>query len=243
MSTEQTMPAGGAVSAVAPASAPVATSSIAAPAPAPATAVQTATMSPTEQALRAMAAGLVDQGVLTAEQAEQSVAAELAMINGEEVAQTPTARQEALSGVNQLDPAFDRPGGPRDYSIHSVPKNASVADLAQIQEIAFDARLPKPIGDQLIEIVTASMHKPPSIEEIELTSRNTLAQTVQWWGKESSKMLGYGQRLVSEMGKKYPALIDALDCSGAGSDPRVVRQLCEHAARLYGKVHQDDLAS
>jgi hypothetical protein len=63
----------------------------------------------------------------------------------------------------------------------------------------------------------------------------TLSELNRAWGERTEAMLGQAKRLIDTAARRHPGLKAAL-ARGPGSNPLVVRQLAEHAERLYGSA-------
>jgi len=76
-----------------------------------------------------------------------------------------------------------------------------------------------------------SQHRPDAAA-IDRMNTQTLASLRRAWGERTDTMLGHARRLIDDAAQVHPGIKAALK-QGPGSHPVVVRQLAEHAARLY----------
>jgi hypothetical protein len=98
-------------------------------------------------------------------------------------------------------------------------------------------RLPQPIAQSLYSEVERMSQRPPTPAEIDRMTADTSAQLRRTWGERTDTMLSHARRLVDAAAQTHPQLKPTL-ARGPGSNPVVVRQLAEHAARLYGATAQ-----
>ena len=217
--------------------------------------------------VNAMAEALIATGSVTREAATQMLAAELgdgdasASAEATQEAVREDAAHEAagyeaghakeardVEGTSRtladapIDPLFAPPATPQDYRFEMQPASGvQPAQLRAVQQWCHSARLPQAIAQSLYsEVERGARAAPPTPAELHAQSAAGLAELRRTWGERTGAMLGLGRRLVAEVGGTHPDLIDFLESSGAGSNPRVVRQLAEHAARMYGNPHDQE---
>lgn len=143
-----------------------------------------------------------------------------------------------------IDPMFAPPAAPEDYRFEMRPATGmQPAHLRAVREWCHTARLPQAIAQSLYsEVERGALRTTEPLTAAEIRTQNAagLAELRRAWGERTGAMLGLSRRLVAEVGETHPQLIDFLDASGAESNPRVVRQLAEHAARIYGRPHDKE---
>jgi hypothetical protein len=188
-----------------------------------------------QQARRAMADALVGGGHMTREQADQSVALEelIEQYPDEVITETPLERKDPLARINDLEPWADRPAHPQRYDLAPTLETMTTQDLAAVQDIFFDGRVPTSIAQTIWPEIEKLVTAPVSDADLVLLNASTMASARNRWGSDTDNMLGYGQRLVRELSTKHPKLLETLELTGAGSHPAVVFHIAEHAARLY----------
>jgi len=93
-------------------------------------------------------------------------------------------------------------------------------------------RLPQPIAQSLYSEVERMSRQRPDAAAIDRMNGQTMASLRRAWGERTDTMLGYARRLIDDAAQVHPGIKAAL-MQGPGSNPVVVRQLAEHAARLY----------
>ena len=210
------------------------------------------------RAARAMADGLVKLGRLTRSQADRMLAADLKTLDGKDPAEMSPAEIEATSDAEidawadgheakreaskpddplskaKLDPLWDRPASPSDYRFPRVSSgDVSAGELKAMRDLAWSARLPQPIAQELFGIADTYASKQMTESQVEMLTRQTNVLLERRYGAETEAKVKLGQRLVAEIAKKNPALLSLLR-TGVGSDPRFVTQVIEHATRVYG---------
>jgi hypothetical protein len=199
----------------------------------------------------AMGQALVEQGIISQAELTAGLAAEQAEIDAaaqpDGKALTPDKPAigngelsvEALPdplGNFQLDPDFDRPAYWQDYKLQtSINQPLEISEAKEIQQMAHAARLPQGIAQHLFSTIERMGDQPMPSEKVEMLTRNTKVKLHETWGERTDEMVGYGRRLVDEVSRVHPKLRDVLELSGAGSDPVVVRQICEHAERIFNR--------
>ena len=210
--------------------------------------------------VNAMAEALIASGSVTREAATQMLAAELGDADASATAEAPQdAMREGVAhdaagagdGAGEdardadgsprtladapIDPLFAPPATPQDYRFEMQPATGMQPEqLRAVQRWCHGARLPQAIAQSLYSEVERGAHAPLTPAQLRAHNAAGLAELRRNWGERTGAMLGLGRRLVTEVGGTHPDLIDFLESSGAGSNPRVVRQLAEHAARMYG---------
>jgi len=204
---------------------------------APTTVAPPAQLTYEQQARRAMADALVAGGHLTREQADQSVDLEelTEQYPDAVVSETPLERKDPLSRINDLEPWADRPENPQRYQLSPTLETMTTQDLAAVQDIFFDGRMPTTIAQTIWPEIEKLAAAPLSDADLVLMNASTLAAARSRWGTDTDNMIGMGQRLIRELSSKHPKLLETLEFTGAGSNQTVVFQCCEHAARLYKK--------
>ncbi|MFJ1253350.1 hypothetical protein [Cupriavidus sp. CuC1] len=188
--------------------------------------------------MRRRADDLVSRGEMTREQAD-------AALTSWQQAATPSAtpqqghREAAgpvvdpFAGV-QLDPGFGPPEKPLDYRFELPnPDVMSIEELAWTQEVFHVGKMPAGIAQQIFGAVAQLATQPRQDADIGLMGQKTMAELNQAYGANTDSMVALGRRFVDELDKARPGVRRMLDESGAGSHPVVVRQIIEHAARLY----------
>jgi len=133
----------------------------------------------------------------------------------------------------EIDPLFAPPDNPDGYHLTLNPKvPMTVADVQAVREWFHTLRLPQPIAQSLYsEVERMSQHRPDAAA-IDRMNTQTLASLRRAWGERTDTMLGHARRLIDDAAQVHPGIKAALK-QGPGSHPVVVRQLAEHAARLY----------
>ena len=210
--------------------------------------------------ITAMADALVASGSVSREQASQMLAAEIAAAGGNAgelpveagdlpldanpgtLSEAPGAGQEATRSQPppanplaeiEIDPLFAPPDTPDGYQLTLNPKvPMTVADVQAVREWFHTLRLPQPIAQSLYSEVERMSRQEPDAAAIDRMNLQTMASLRQAWGERTDTMLGHARRLISEAAQTHPYLNTAL-ARGPGSNAVVVRQLAEHAARLY----------
>ena len=133
----------------------------------------------------------------------------------------------------EIDPLFAPPDTPDGYHLTlnpSVPM--TVADVQAVREWFHTLRLPQPIAQSLYSEVERMSRERPDAAAIDRMNQHTMATLRRAWGERTDTMLGHAQRLIDDAAQVHPGIKAALK-QGPGSNPLVVRQLAEHAARLY----------
>lgn len=204
----------------------------------------TTPMSPQEQDLRASAEALIQQGVITKEDAERLIQQQLGQPQQQQAAQSPAQeappRPEVLQDVNPLEPGFDRPPTPDAYQfppfdLPQVAERDMLGAQQEVRQIMFDARMPQSVAEPVWREFEKLLRQPMNHAEHELTKASTHVTLGRIWGDRKDEMLDYGNRLMDVLCAAHPALREAFSSTGAGSHPVIVAQICEHAARLYRK--------
>lgn len=133
------------------------------------------------------------------------------------------------------DPLFAPPETPEGYTLTLNPAvKMGVADIAEVRQWFHAMRLPAPIAQSLYSEVERMSMAPPDAAAITRMNTTTMSELTRAWGERTDTMLGHARRLIDTAAHKHPGLKTAL-ARGPGSNPLVVRQLAEHAARLYGR--------
>jgi hypothetical protein len=185
------------------------------------------------------AADLVSSGEMTQEQAD----AALKTWMGTDAPSTPQqGHQQPIGPVAdpfagaQLDPGFGPPERPTEYRFDIPnPDVMTVQELGWTQDVFHTAKMPTGIASQIFNTVMQLAQQPMEAAELGLMSQRTMAELRQTYGANTDAMTALGRRFVQDLDKARPGVIDMLNNSGAGSHPVVVRQIIEHAARVYGK--------
>lgn len=199
------------------------------------------------QATAAMADALVQAGHMTREQIDAGMAQEqAAQATGEAITpgDAPAAQQPAntsaappaddpLAGY-EIDPIYGPPQSADGYrfspSLHQAPIES--AHVQELQKMAFSLKLPPAIAQQFYS-EAERQGSPMSSDEVTLLTNKTLSQAESWWPGKVKEMTDLGRRLIEDASKTSPRLKDFLLETGLGSHPVYVRQICEHAARVY----------
>lgn len=197
-------------------------------------------------AVAAMADALVSSGAMTRAEVDAGMAADQIPVAEEGAGtaapqpadeQKPASVPDPLAGY-EIDPAFAPPSSPDDYRFQTaVGHEIELDDIKAARQLFHTAKMPQGIAQQVFSEVER-MHLENRGEELsdaklEMLNAQTMVQLRQAWGDRTDEMLGHGRRLVSEIAKTNPSIREFLDITGAGSNPVVVRQIAEHAARLY----------
>jgi len=199
-------------------------------------------------AVAAMADALVASGAMTREQIDAGIAADEAGIQLEANSATPE-QQQASEPVQQqpqpgpfdgyeVDPAFAPPSSPEGYSFQTqLNSGVEVADIKAAQSLFHAAKMPAPLAQALFseveKMAVTNGGQEMSDLDLQMLSQRTMAQLHQAWGDRTDEMLAYGRRFVSEVAKSNSRVREFLEVTGAGSNPVVVRQIAEHAQRIY----------
>lgn len=200
------------------------------------------TSSQTAQAddfMQRRAADLVSSGQMTQEQADAALKTRMSL----DSPSTPQQSHQQASGPvadpfagAQLDPGFGPPEKPTEYRFDiPSPDLMTVQELGWTQDMFHTAKMPPGIAQQIFDTVMQLAQQPMGSDELGLMSQRTMAELQQAYGPNADAMTALGRRFVQELDKARPGVIDMLNRSGAGSHPVVVRQIIEHAARVYGK--------
>jgi hypothetical protein len=134
-----------------------------------------------------------------------------------------------------IDPLFAPPQTPDGYALELDPRvKMDPQDISAVRAWFHTMRLPQSIAQSLYS-ETERMHRagPPSASEIDRLTAHTRATLARAWGERTDAMLSGARRLVDTAARAHPGLKAAL-ARGPGSNPVIVRQLAEHAQRLYG---------
>lgn len=210
--------------------------------------------------VRTMAKALLDAGKLTQREHDLMVAADLHSLSvASDFAADPTwqtADEATLDeyldgheanvaaklpkgpdplGKHELDPVWDRPSAPSEYKLPAAQSESlDVPTLKAIQQLAWQARLPQPVAKELFVIADNFMAKDDlTDDQIGLLTQNTMAQLRVRYGDQTDAKVAQGQRLIAEVAKVNPALLQLVG-TGLGSDHRFVSYILAHADRLYG---------
>ncbi|QLB63469.1 hypothetical protein A9O66_14410 [Paraburkholderia caribensis] len=185
------------------------------------------------------AADLVSSGQMTQEQADAAlktwmgVAASPTQQQGDQQVNGPVA--DPFAGA-QLDPGFGPPERPSEYRFDIPnPDVMTVQELGWAQDVFMTAKMPVGISQQIFSTVMQLAQQPMDAADIDLMAHKTTAELQQVYGANTEAAVALGRRFVLELDKARPGVKDLLNNSGAGSHPVIVRQIIEHAARVYGK--------
>jgi hypothetical protein len=142
-----------------------------------------------------------------------------------------------------IDPLFAPPQTPDGYALELDPRvKMDPQDISAVRAWFHTMRLPQPIA-QSIYSETERMHRAgaPSAAQIDRLTAQTRATLARAWGERTDAMLASARRLIDTAARAHPGLKAAL-ARGPGSNPVIVRQLAEHAQRLYGGAAGHDAA-
>jgi len=115
-----------------------------------------------------------------------------------------------------------------------------VQDIAAVRGWFHTLRLPQPIAQSIYsETERMSRHSPPDAAALDRLTASTRAELARAWGQNTDTMLGHARRLIDAAAHQHPGIKSAL-ARGPGSNPLIVRQLAEHAARLYGAAPEGE---
>lgn len=109
-----------------------------------------------------------------------------------------------------------------------------VADVQAVRGWFHTLRLPQPIAQSIYSEVERMSMRPPAESDLARMNAATMSELTHAWGERTGTMMGHAKRLIDEAAQTHPYLKTALQ-RGPGSHPAIVRQLAEHAARLYDK--------
>lgn len=192
-----------------------------------------------------MADALVERGIMTREELAAGMAAEQVSEDVQPSTDGASPQQQAATQPNatsaddplavyEIDPIYGPPPSADGYrfaqSLHEAP--IELAHVAEIQKMAFAMKLPPAIAQQFYS-EAERLGNPIPAAEVKLLTNKTLSQAESWWPGKVSEMVGMGRRLIDDATKVSPRLKEFLLNSGLGSHPVYVRQICEHAARVY----------
>ena len=138
----------------------------------------------------------------------------------------------------QIDPLFAPPATPEGHQLTLNPAvKMDVADVQAVRTWFHTLRLPQSIAQSLYSEAERMSLNPPDDAAITRMNAATMSELTRAWGERTNTMMGYAKRLIDEAAQTHPYLKTALS-RGPGSHPAIVRQLAEHAARLYGKADE-----
>jgi hypothetical protein len=133
------------------------------------------------------------------------------------------------------DPLFAPPETPQGYQLTLNPAvKMEVAEVEAVRGWFHTLRLPQPIAQSIYSEVERMSLSPPDDAAIARMNASTMSELTRAWGERTNTMMAYARRLIDSAAQTHPYLKTALS-RGPGSHPAIVRQLAEHAARLYGK--------
>jgi hypothetical protein len=140
-----------------------------------------------------------------------------------------------------IDPLFAPPETPDGYHLQLDPAvPMDVQDIAAVRHWFHTLRLPQPIAQSIYsETERMSRQGPPDAAALDRLTASTRAELARTWGQNTDTMLGHARRLIDAAAHKHPGIKSAL-ARGPGSNPLIVRQLAEHAARLYGGAPESE---
>jgi hypothetical protein len=133
-----------------------------------------------------------------------------------------------------IDPLFAPPETPDGYHLQLDPTvPMDVQDIAAVRHWFHTLRLPQSIAQSIYSETERMSRQPPDAAALDRLTASTRAELARAWGQNTDTMLGHARRLIDAAAHKHPGIKRAL-ARGPGSNPLIVRQLAEHAARLYG---------
>ncbi|MCX7146212.1 MAG: hypothetical protein NT042_08435 [Sulfuritalea sp.] len=203
----------------------------------------------------AMGAELVARGIVSqaeldagmAAEATEAAAGDLPPSDGPTLTPPPddgTAAPEQASAPNpldgfDLDPVFAPPADPNAYRFQTLAP-LPIEDAKHVNALFHAAKIPQPIAAQIYADVErldkqfAGMDKSPKLDaEWQLASQQCDLQLRQGWGERYEEMTGHFRRFVADVAKAQPKIIPLLTDSPASNSAVLIRQLAEHAARIY----------
>lgn len=186
--------------------------------------------------LRSLADDAVAKGLMTREQANESLA-----LDG--VKPQEAATEDGLSPEAAEIDAFFPPAKPEHYEIPPPldPKIASDPEYMKFDRASRDwlaaARLPREIGSAIATAADQTARVYPSMTPAQRTaySQAEFAKLEHMWGDQTNAKINLARQLVDEVAEKHPALTVYLRESGAGHNAMVVAQLVNQAERLAAR--------
>lgn len=197
-----------------------------------------APMTAQEISIRAMADALVQHGALTREKADAMVEADLNELrtgieSDSSVVPGAAPPADPFAG-SQLDPVFDRPATPDEYKFPQARSGEATPDsIRAVQELAWQARMPQPIAQQLFEMADNYMAQKLTPVDVELLKAQSWARLRHVWGEQTEAKVALAQRFIDKLHAANPRTLPLMD-TGIGSDAGFVMQIVAHAERLYG---------
>jgi hypothetical protein len=192
----------------------------------------------------AMAAALVQRGVITSEQAAESRAALEAQLAG--IAPEPSATADAAQSPvvpspqgGDLDQAiFAAPSSPASYNLGGVPEGEE-ADLAFEQasrEAMHHAGVPASIGAAFGKLWAEAMTRElPSEDQLRQARQETYAALHKQWGADTDANLKLARGVLARMAERQPALPEALTLTGLGNNRFIIESLVNIAKARGGR--------
>jgi hypothetical protein len=169
-----------------------------------------------------------EEGSVTAKDPASHITGDEPQLSGVEQDPTP------LADI-QIDPLFAPPETPEGYQLTLSPGiKMDVADVQAVRGWFHTLRLPQPIAQSIYSEVERMSLNPPDQATIARMNAATMSELTRAWGERTPAMMAGAKRLIDEAAQTHPYLKTALQ-RGPGSHPAIVRQLAEHAARLYQK--------
>lgn len=199
----------------------------------------------------AMGAALVERGVLTQDQVNQSRAtleAQLAGVAPEPSATADAAEPKPVTDQSPVVPSpqdggldasiFAAPSSPASYNLGGVPEGEE-ADLAFEQasrEAMHHAGVPASIGAAFGKLWAEAMTRElPSEDQLRQARQETYAALHKQWGADTDANLKLARGVLARMAERQPALPEALTLTGLGNNRFIIESLVNIAKARGGR--------
>lgn len=203
-----------------------------------------------EQAISAMADALVERGVLTREQIDAGIAAEHISSDSGETAPTDGSTDPVQSATAdpvpdplagfEIDPAFAPPEDPNGYRFQAM-EPLEVEQVKHVNALFHAAKVPQVIAQQIYADVERLDKESAKLSDAEwkLMDQRCDVELRHAWGGRYDEMCGYFRRLVNDVAKVQPKIIPMLTETPASNSAVLIRQLAEHAERVYSNPRRN----
>jgi hypothetical protein len=161
-----------------------------------------------------------------------------------------TPRQDESSGPSAADLLFDLPQDGVQYGELSIERPEAVpldlpaemaaaavpGELDQVKAAFVSAGIGSTLANALAEQGKEVFRNGPMpADQAAAMEVSTMAELNRKWGSKAPAKIAAAQSVIAEAAKSWPGIVEYLNASGLGNDPKLIARLAARAERRPGK--------